>query len=234
MYNSKFYKTMEQENNTHNAKQTSELEQPLDFNISKLNMYESILKMDTLNIPSDHLLAYEIARESLQSKQCNEPYERMISETLGLYNNPEKHGFDGWNTDDAGIAISANLASDLYEYKPCSFNPNNPSGTINDDTLDKIDKYQDISNQGKRVWLILAGVNKQTFSLDCIYKFPAEIYDQDRKNYLKKKVEQIINKNNSNDKPHPMRVTYGIGVNKSIQLCKQFNKVYYVWKRSVI
>lgn len=230
MYNSKFYKTMEQENNTHNSEQTSELEQPLIFNISKLNMYESILKMDTLNIPSEHLLAYEIARESLQSKQCNEPYERMISETLGLYNNPEKHGFDGWNTDDAGIAISANLASDLYEYKPCSSNPNNPSGTINDDTLDKIDKYQDISNQGKRVWLILAGVNKQTFSLDCIYKFPAEIYDQDRRNYLTNLIEK--NKNNVNGKQ--TRSTYSIKVNKSIQLCKQFNKVYYVWKRSAI
>ena len=230
MYNSKFYKTMEQENNTHNSEQTYELEQPLDFNISKLNMYESILKMDTLNIPSEHLLAYEVARESLQSKQCNEPYERMISETLGLYNNPEKHGFDGWNTDDAGIAISENLASDLYEYKPCSSNPNNPSGTINDDTLDKIDKYQDISNQDKRVWLILAGVNKQTFSLDCIYKFPAEIYDQDRRNYLTNLIEK--NKNNVNGKQ--TRSTYSIKVNKSIQLCKQFNKVYYVWKRSLI
>lgn len=221
---------MEQENSTHNAEQTSELEQPLDFNISKLNMYKSILNMDTLNILNEHLLAYEIARESLQSKQCNEPYERMISESLGLYNNPHKHGFDGWGTADATAVISANLASDFYEYKPCSSNPNNPSGTINDDTIAKIDKYQDISNQGKRVWLILVGVNKQTFSLDCIYKFPAEIYDQDRRDYLTKLIEK--NKNNVNGKQ--TRSTYSISVNKSIQLCKQFNKVYYVWKRSAI
>tara|TARA_Y100000816_G_scaffold275636_1_gene244050 strand:+ start:2470 stop:3129 length:660 start_codon:yes stop_codon:yes gene_type:complete len=218
---------MEQENITHNNVQTSELK--LDFDITKLKMYDSILKMDTLNIPSEHLPAYEIAKESLQSKQCNEPYERMISESLGLYNNPHKHGFDGWNTGDGNTVIAEHLASDLYEYKPCSSNPNNPIGTINDDTIAKIDKYKELSNQGKKVWLILAGVNKQTFSLDCIYKFPAEIYDQDRRNYLKKLIEK--NKNNVNDKQ--TRSTYGIGVNKSIQLCKDFNKVYYFWKRDL-
>jgi len=210
-----------------------QLEQTLYFDNSKLNMYEFIKQVDgsnnlrecRMNMTDEQFLhLVEAARESLQSKQCNEPYERMISETLSLYNNPDKHGFDGWDENQINI----------YEYKPCSSNPNNPSGTINDDSLAKIDKYQELLDQGKRVWVILAGVNKQTFSLDCIYKFPAEIYDQDRKNYLKKKVEQIINKNNSNDKPHPMRVTYSISVNKSIKLCKQFNKVYYVWKRSLI
>ena len=204
-----------------------DLEQALDFNISKLNMYESILNMDTLNIPSEHLLAYEIARESLQSKQCNEPYERMISESLGLYNNPHKHGFDGWGTADATAVISANLASDFYEYKPCSSNTNNPSGTINDDTIAKIDKYQELSNQGKKVWLILAGVNKKTFSLDSIYKFPAEIYDQDRRNYLTRLIERNRNKENNKQ----TRATYPVGVKKSIKLCEQFNKVYYIWKR---
>jgi len=193
------------------------LKQTLDFDISKLNRYQSILNMDPLNIPNEHLLSYEIAKESLQSKQCNEPYERMISETLSLYNNPHKHGFDGWDENQINI----------YEYKPCSSNTNNPSGTINDDTIAKIDKYQELSNQGKKVWLILAGVNKETFSLDSIYKFPAEIYDQDRRNYLTRLIER--NRNNGNNKQ--TRATYPVGVKKSIKLCEQFNKVYYIWKR---
>lgn len=198
----------------------SVLQQQLIIDNDKLNIYEDIASADHSQIPPQHRIAYEVARDSLSSKQCNEPYERLISHVLGLYNNSQKHGFDAFDSSENPL--------EFYEYKPSS-NTKNPSGTINDDTICKIDKYQEIVTQDKQVWVILAGINKQTFSFDSIYKFPAEIYDQDRRQYLKTLIEK--NKNNTNGKQ--TRSTYSITVNKSIKLCKEFNKIFYVWKRHI-
>lgn len=204
-----------------------ELEQPLHFDTSQLSKYEFIRHVDKsnideyfMNLSSDQKhTVLNVAIRALESKQCNEQYESMISSCLGLVNSEHKHGLDAWNENK----------TDFYEHKPCdvSVDGGNPSGSINDDTIEKMDHYQYLVNQKKNVWVTLAGVNKRTYTLDSIYKFPSEIYDKDRRDYL----DKTIKKNKNNENSNQTRSTYSISVPKSIQLCKDSGKVYYAWKR---
>ncbi len=204
-----------------------ELEQPLDVNISEMNIYEFIRHIDTSNLRQSRMNMTDdefyrlinVAKRSLESKQCNESYESMISSCLGLINSEHKHGLDAWNENK----------TDFYEHKPCdvSVDGGNPSGSINDDTIKKMDDYQCLVNQKKNVWVTLAGVNKRTYTLDSVYKFPSEIYDKDRRDRL----DKTITKNKNNENSNQTRSTYSVSVSKSIQFCKDLGKVYYVWKR---
>ena len=167
--------------------QETKLEQPLVINMNELDIYCQLATIDIQIIPKEHQLAYELANISLQSKQCNEPYESLLSRVLNLYNNENKHGWDAFD--------NVENPKEYYEFKPSS-KTNSPCGSINDDTFDKIQKYEDIMNENKKTWIILAGINKKTYSFDCIYKFPAEIYTNDRKNYL----YQLFEKNKLKEK----------------------------------
>lgn len=192
------------------------LEQPLLIDINKLNEYKQIKFMFENNgIPEEHKIAYELALMALTSKQCNESYEKLLSSCLGVVNLEEKHGWDAVDKIEN--------PTEFYEYKPSS-NKNSPSGTINDDTETKIIKFEKLVEEGKNTWLILAGINKEEFNFNVIYKFPAEIYNLDRRKYLNETME----KNKKSAKQ--TRITYSINVKKSIELCKRFNKLYYIWK----
>jgi hypothetical protein len=158
---------------------------------------------------------------TLTSKQCNEPYEKLLSDCLGIVNCEKKHGWDGQDKKDN--------PTEFYEYKPSSA-ATLPTGTINDDSEAKIAKCELLTTTpGQKGWLILAGINKEAFNFKVIYKFPLEIYTEDRRNYLAKTMEK--NKKQMGQKQ--TRITYPITVKKSIELCKRFNKVYYktFWKK---
>ena len=159
----------------------------------------------------------ELALMTLNSKQCNEAYEALLSSCLGVVNLEEKHGWDAID--------NVENPTEFYEYKPSS-DKKSPSGTINDDSETKIIKFEKLVEEGKNTWLILAGINKEEFNFSVIYKFPAEIYNLDRRKYLNETME----KNKNSKKQTQTRITYNIRVNKSIKLCKKFNKVYYIWK----
>ena len=105
--------------------------------------------------------------------------------------------------------------------KPSS-NTNNPCGTINDDSTDKIEKCENLEKGG---WLVLAGIDKEKYTFNKIYRFPLEIYNEDRRKYLKD-----LKKSNSG-KEKQTRSTYSINIKKSIEFCNKFNKDYYVWER---
>lgn len=185
----------------------------LEINTSLINKYSELLNLNVDTIPEEYRLMYELAIMSLESKQCNEPYEKLLTDLLNLTLNTEKHGWDGWDGDS--VESSANK----YEMKPTGSNP--PTGTINDDSIDKIKK--NVCYNDQKGWLVLASINRKKYIFSKIYKFPIEIYHEDRINYLNKIMEK-----NSN-KPNQTRVTYSITVSKSIKLCKQYNKKYYVW-----
>ena len=153
----------------------------------------------------------DLLKLTLESKQCNEPYEVLLSKALGVVNNPGKHGFDGTSEDKM----------QEYEYKPTK---NKTGGTINDDTICKIEKCEQLIADGKQGWLVLAFINTTTYSFDAIYKFHLEIYNEDRRKY----VMSNMAKNQTKDKQ--TRSTYSISLSKSIKLTKEFNKPYYVWK----
>tara|TARA_Y100000996_G_scaffold180297_1_gene140991 strand:+ start:891 stop:1811 length:921 start_codon:yes stop_codon:yes gene_type:complete len=154
---------------------------------------------------------YNIAKVALESKQCNEPYEILLSDLFDIKNIDEKHGFDGIDLE----------TGKFLEYKPSS-NTNNPCGTINDDSTDKIEKCENLEKGG---WLVLAGIDKEKYTFNKIYRFPLEIYNEDRRKYLKD-----LKKSNSG-KEKQTRSTYSINIKKSIELCNKFNKDYYVWER---
>ena len=194
------------------------MEQTLNINTDKIDEFTSIANVDIQNIPHEYKMPYTLAILSLTSKQCNEPYEILLSNVLNLENNDKKHGWDAFDNSEN--------PSEFYEFKPSS-NTLKPAGTINDDTIQKIEKYEQLEKDGKQGWVILAGINKKTFTFDSIYKFPAEIYSQDRRKYL----NDLIEKNKLKEKQ--TRSTYMISVNKSIKLCQQFKKIFYVWKRVV-
>jgi hypothetical protein len=199
---------------------TYNLERPLLIDINKLNEYKHIKNMLEKNeVPEEHKTAYEVSLMALTSKQCNEPYEALLSSCLGVVNLEEKHGWDAKDKNEN--------PTEFYEYKPSS-NKNSPSGTINDDSETKIIKFEKLAEEGKNTWLILAGINKEEFNFSVIYKFPAEIYNLDRRKYL----NETIEKNKKSAKQ--TRITYGINVKKSIELCKKFNKVYYIWRNVVV
>lgn len=196
----------------------SSLERILKVNKDELDKYQFISSVDMSVIPEEHRLAYEMAISSLKSKQCNEPYEVLMSRILGVHNIDAKHGWDAIDSEEN--------PQEFYEFKPSS-NTNRPTGSINDDTIVKIEKYEQVIKDGKKAWIILGGINKESYSFDCLYKFPAEIYNQDRRDYLLK----LIEKNKLKDKQ--TRATYQVSIPKSIKLCKKFNTLFYVWRRVV-
>jgi hypothetical protein len=189
---------------------------PLQINEAEMNSYAKIASCES--IPEEHKAAYLLAKQALESKQCNEPYEMLLSSVLGLDNNPKKHGWDAWDNEEN--------PQEFYEYKPSS-NTYNPSGTINDDTFDKINKCKDLL-PGQKGWLVLAGIDKTTYKFSVIYKFPIEAYHEDRIKYLNRLMEK--NKKNRDDGKQT-RSTYGISISKSVRLCKEQKLKYYVWKR---
>ena len=156
---------------------------PLIIKEEHLNYWKEAANQDISNFNELQRRAYEGMMTALDSKQCNEPYEILLSLLLGLNNIPGKHGFDGVSQDGKEVA----------EYKPCTLDQKkkSPTGTINDDTEKKIKKCEDLENEGKKGWLILAGLNKEEYIIDCIYKFPLEIYTNDRREYLNKTIQKI-------------------------------------------
>jgi len=160
--------------------------------------------------------AIKISLVSLKSKQCNEPYEMLLSDGLELVNIEEKHGYDAVD--------SLEVPAELYEFKPCS-KSSNPSGTINDDSIKKIEKCESLDQEGLKGWLVLAGIDKDNFTFNTIYKFPLDIYNEDRRDYF----HNLQKKNMMQAKQ--TRSTYGINIKKSIELCHKYNKIYYVWER---
>jgi hypothetical protein len=192
------------------------LENMLVINEDKINQYTHLSNQNIDDIPSEHRLAYRLAIDSLKSGQCNEPYEKLISDVLELVNLDKKHGWDAIDNIEN--------TREVYEYKPSS-KTNSPSGSINDDSTAKIEKCEHLLKEGKKGWLILAGIDKKNFNFKVIYKFPLEIYNDDRKKYLQLMMEKNKNKTTQT------RITYAINVNKSIKLCKEFNVPYYVWKK---
>ena len=192
-----------------------ELEKPFVLeHPEKMNKYSNIVdsirqsNMDEMVC----LTTINLIKTTLESKQCNEPYEELLSDVLGLINNPDKHGFDARSHD----------STEEYEYKPTK---NRYGGTINDDTIQKIEKCEELIQGGTKLWLIIAFINSNTYSFDCIYKFNMEIYNEARREY----VSRLIEKNKASSKQ--TRATYPISVGKSIKLSEQYNTPYYVWKR---
>ena len=200
-------------------KSTAEtLAKPLVINEEPMRKYGHVKTMlDTEQIPLEHQVAYELAMITLTSKQCNEPYEKLLSDCLGIINCEKKHGWDGQDCKDN--------PTEFYEYKPSSA-AKSPTGTINDDSEAKIAKCELLTiTAGQKGWLILAGIDKEAFNFKVIYKFPLEIYTEDRRKYLAK----TMMKNKTKIDQKQTRITYAINVKKSIELCKIFNKVYYFW-----
>lgn len=188
------------------------------INEAKLNQYAHLAKVNVAELPPEHQLAYSLAIHSLTSGQCNEPYERLLSDVLGLVNLEKKHGWDGVDCLEH--------TQEVYEYKPSS-NTLAPSATINDDSVAKIEKCEHLASEGKKGWLILAGIDKDNFNFKVIYKFPLDIYTADRKHYL----QSTIEKNKAKSKQ--TRITYGIHVKKSITLCETLDVPYYVWQNKM-
>lgn len=191
--------------------------QNLEIDITKLDQYTSISTIDLATVPEEHKLAYTLAKLTLESKECKEPYELLLSEVLGVKNVPQKHGWDA-------VDCLEN-PTEVYEYKPCSSNPQKPSGTINDDSYKKIEKCEQLQKDNKKGWLILAGIDSKKYAFDTIYKFPLDIYDEARRNYL----GNLMEKNKKQEKQ--TRSTFSITVSKSIQLCIEKNRAFYLWKR---
>ena len=188
--------------------------QQLQINNDKLDQYRYLSQINLDDIPPEHIMSYKIAQIALKSKQCNEPYENLLADILGLEGTDKKHGWDAFDNKDS--------PNEYYEFKPTS----GKSATINDDTEAKIIKYEEVIDKGKKVWLVYALINKNIYSFDKIYKFPAEIYNSDRRNYVSnlEKKNAITGKNT--------RSTYSISASKSIKFCKEQGKTYYVWERS--
>ena len=187
----------------------------LEFELIKQDLISKGVENKTIESISK---IYDLANVCLKSKQCNEPYEILLSAVLRLINIDEKHGFDAVLTDENGEIL------EVYEYKPSS-NTNNPSGTINDDSIEKIEKCENLDQGGGKGWLVLAGIDKDNFTFNSIYKFPLEIYNENRRKYF-----DDLKKNNSS-KEKQTRSIYGINIKKSIGLCHKYEKEYYVWER---
>ena len=217
-------KYLEEENNKNIHKK------PLEIDEDQLSNFECILKFHEMKqkliekIGHDEAQefikelepVYEIAHTALKSKQCNEPYEILLSDVLHLENIDDKHGFDAVD--------SIKDTKEVYEYKPSS-NTNNPGGTINDDSIKKIEKCESLKQDGKGGWLILAGIDKQNYTINIIYKFPLEIYNEARR------VKFATTKKNNATKDTQTRSDYPVSIKNSIKLCNEFNLDYYVWEQ---
>tara|TARA_R110001599_G_scaffold336683_1_gene554570 strand:+ start:183 stop:1079 length:897 start_codon:yes stop_codon:yes gene_type:complete len=178
-----------------------------------------ITAVNASNMSSDTTTSVaNLIKTSLDSKQCNEPWEGLLSDLLDVTNNPNKHGFDGTSVD----------GKEVYEYKPTkSKNIASAGGTINDDTIDKIEKCEQLITDGKQGWLVIGIVNTEAYTFDAIYKFPLEIYNEARRAY----VLAIIEKNKSTTNTKQTRSTYAITVSNSKKLCLKYQKQFYVWTR---
>ena len=111
-----------------------------------------------------HKITAKAFLTGLNSSQCNELYEENLSEILGITNLEEKHGWDGYDEEE-------NI---YYEYKPTkidlnkkNINPLSSKVSINDDSLDKIEKCR----KDKTAKLIIAVIDKETSEYIHIYKF---------------------------------------------------------------
>lgn len=215
--------------------------QPLIINERELNKYSHFNQLLSTDIRADVKMAYELALMALTSKQCNEPYEKLLADCLGIQKYDSKHGWDA--------ADNKASPTELYEFKPAECNYScleemsdslsttpktsrkrkipTPTGTINDDSIAKIEKCEQLEKEGKRSWLILAGIDKNEFMFRSIYKFPMEVFNEDRRAYL----QSTIEKNKA--KAKQTRITYSINVKKAIELCHRFGKAYYVWTKLV-
>ena len=187
---------------------------PLKIDLRALETYSRYAAGVPHDFPPQYISVLDGFLNALRSKQCNEPWEKLISQCLGIVNVEAKHGWDGVD----------NL--EVYEYKPSS-DKKSPGGTINDDSIAKIEKCERLEESGMIGWMVLAGIDKEKLTLDCIYKFPLHIYNADRR----KKLETTKEKNKK--KETQTRSTYAVCVNKSIMLCEEFSQEYYVWRRGV-
>ena len=201
--------------------QIAELTQPLILtNPNSLTKYSLLIPaVNMSNMSSDNRsILVNLIKTSLESKQCNEPWEELLSDILGVTNNPNKHGFDGTSVD----------GKEEYEYKPTkSKNIASAGGTINDDTIDKIVKCEQLITDGKQGWLVIGIINTEAYTFDAIYKFPLEIYNESRRTYVLANIEK--NKSTTNTKQ--TRSTYSITVGNSKKLCLKYKKPFYVWTR---
>ena len=194
---------------------------PLMIDTLKMGMYNIIRQANIEDLPAEFSelfkMLLKVSSTALQSKQCNEPYEQLLASVLNLTNSDKKHGWDAWNND------TPETSTEFYEFKPCG--STTLSATINDDSHAKIEKCipQELNHFH---WLVLAKIDRETYSFSEIYKFPMEIYHEDRMAYLSKIIES--NKNKSKQ----TRVTYSITPKKSVELCEQFNLDYYYWSSS--
>jgi len=203
---------------------------PLEIDEDQLSNFECILKFPEMKqklinkighdeaqeVIKELETVYNIAHTALKSKQCNEPYEILLSDVLHLENIDDKHGFDAVD--------SIKDTKEVYEYKPSS-NTNNPGGTINDDSIKKIEKCESLKQDGTGGWLILAGIDKQNYTINIIYKFPLEIYNEARR------VKFATTKKNNATKDTQTRSDYPVSIKNSIKLCNEFNLDYYIWER---
>ena len=164
--------------------QIAELTQPLILtNPNSLTKYSLLIPaVNMSNMSSDNRsILVNLIKTSLESKQCNEPWEELLSDILGVTNNPNKHGFDGTSVD----------GKEEYEYKPTkSKNIASAGGTINDDTIDKIVKCEQLITDGKQGWLVIGIINTEAYTFDAIYKFPLEIYNESRRAYVLANIEK--------------------------------------------
>lgn len=195
------------------------MKQNLNVNHLELEAYATLAEGMPDDFAEKYRFVYDLVVSSLKSKQCNEPYEKNLSKILGLVNLETKHGFDAVDNMEC--------PTEVYEYKPSSLDKKSqsPGGTINDDSIAKIEKCERLKDEGKTGWLVLAGIDKEKCRFDCIYKFPLRIYSEDRR----KKLADLMERNKKQEKQ--TRSTYAVNVKKSIELCKQFEEDYYVWER---
>ena len=179
----------------------------------KMNKYTNLIhSIEQTNMEQSQCQTIiQLLKMTLNSKQNNEPYEELLSDVLGLVNNDQKHGFDAMSED----------GKEEYEYKPTK---NKSGGTINDDSFTKIEKCELLCQQEKKGWLILALINTTSYSFDAIYKFPLEIYNDARRDYL----SRLIEKNKT--KTTQTRTTFSVTLSKSFELCRKYNKTFCVWK----
>lgn len=182
--------------------------QPLLIRSNCLSRYNIFRDVCLETVPENLKIPYQLSIMSLKSKQCNEPYEILLADLLGVRRLTSKHGWDA--VDDEG---------QVYEFKPTS----TQQATINDDSMAKIQKCET-----EKGWLVLARINRESFSFDWIYKFPLDVFSASRREHL----DYIMNKNQATNSTHKKqtRVVYTISLKKSIQLCSEQQKPYYFRK----
>ena len=64
------------------------LEMPLEINTTLVNKYTDLVSTNIDTIPEAYRVMHELAIMTLESKQCNEPYEKLLTELLDWTLNP--------------------------------------------------------------------------------------------------------------------------------------------------